>query len=128
MSSVRTKILIALGWAVFHANIQFTMLIIEGNSIMPIWFLLLLFVSVLASSQLSGLETSLKAWISSVILSVLMTMVLISSPVTLGILDKQLVSVMVVGSIQPIVTVLLLMAPLGLLGCFLGQVLRNRLI
>lgn len=128
MSSVRNNVLIALGWAVFHANIQFTMLITEGNSIMPVWFLMMLLMSVLASSLLESLEKSLKTWISSILLSVVLSVVLVSSPVTLGVLDQQLVSVMIAGSIQPIVTVLVLTAPLGMLGCFLGQVLRNRLI
>lgn len=128
MSSVRNNVLIALGWAVFHANIQFTMLITEGNSIMPVWFLMMLLMSVLASSLLESLEKSLKTWISSILLSVVLSVVLVSSPVTLGVLDQQLVSVMIAGSIQPIVTVLLLTAPIGMLGCFLGQVLRNRLI
>lgn len=127
MSSVRNNVLIALGWAVFHANIQFTMLITEGNSIMPVWFLMMLLMSVLASSLLESLEKSLKTWISSILLSVVLSVVLVSSPVTLGVLDQQLVSVMIAGSIQPIVTVLVLTAPLGMLGCFLGQVLRNRL-
>ena len=128
MNSVRTNILIALGWAMFHAHIQFTVLITEGNSVMPIWFILLLFVSVLASTLLEGLEKSLKIWILSVLLSVVISLALVSSPAVFGALDQQLVSVMISGSIQPIVTVLLLMAPLGLLGCFLGQVMRNRLI
>lgn len=128
MSSVRNNVLIALGWAVFHANIQFTMLITEGNSIIPVWFLMMLLMSVLASSLLESLEKSLKTWISSILLSVVLSVVLVSSPVTLGVLDQQLVSVMIAGSIQPIVTVLLLTAPIGMLGCFLGQVLRNRLI
>lgn len=128
MSSVRNNVLIAFGWAVFHANIQFTMLITEGNSIMPVWFLMMLLMSVLASSLLESLEKSLKTWISSILLSVVLSVVLVSSPVTLGVLDQQLVSVMIAGSIQPIVTVLLLTAPIGMLGCFLGQVLRNRLI
>jgi hypothetical protein len=128
VSSVRNNVLITLGWAVFHANIQFTMLITEGNSIMPVWFLMMLLMSVLASSLLESLEKSLKTWISSILLSVVLSVVLVSSPVTLGVLDQQLVSVMIAGSIQPIVTVLVLTAPLGMLGCFLGQVLRNRLI
>lgn len=128
VSSVRNNALITLGWAVFYANIQFTMLITEGNSVMPIWFIIMLFVSVLASSLMDSLEKSLKTWISSLLLSVVLSLGFISSPAAFGVLDQQLVSVMITGSIQPIVTVLLLMAPLGLLGCFLGQVLRNRLV
>lgn len=127
MSSVRNNILIALGWAIFHANIQFTMLVTEGNSIMPVWFFLMFFVSVLASSLLESLEKSLKTWISSILLSAVLSVVLISSPAIFGVLDQQFVSVMIAGSIQPIMTVLLLTAPVGLLGCFLGQILRNRL-
>ena len=127
MSSFRNNILIALGWAVFHAHIQFNMLITEGTSIMPVWFLMMLFVSLLASSLLENLDKSLKTWITSVLLSAVLSVVLISSPVIFGVLDQQFVSVMIAGSIQPIVTVLVLTAPVGPLGCFLGQVLRNRL-
>ena len=127
MSSVRNNILIALGWAVFLVHIQFNMLITEGTSIMPVWFLMMFFVSLLASSLLENLDKSLKTWISSILLSALLSVVLISSPAIFGVLDQQFVSVMIAGSIQPIMTVLLLTAPVGLLGCFLGQILRNRL-
>ncbi|MCK5671364.1 hypothetical protein KAI10_08265 [Candidatus Bathyarchaeota archaeon] len=127
VSSVRNNILIALGWAVFLVHIQFNMLITEGTSIMPVWFLMMFFVSLLASSLLENLDKSLKTWISSILLSALLSVVLISSPAIFGVLDQQFVSVMIAGSIQPIMTVLLLTAPVGLLGCFLGQSLRNRL-
>jgi len=128
VGALRNNVLIALGWAVFHAHLQFTVLITEGNAVMPIWYLLMLLVSVLASSLLEGLEKSLTTWIASVLLSIILSMVLISSPVSFGVLDQQLVSVLITGSIQPIVTMLLLTTPIDLLGCFLGQVLRNRLI
>jgi len=128
VNSNRHNLLIALGWAVFLAHIQFTMLITEGNSIMPVWFLMMLFVSVVASSLLDGLESTLKTWVASIVLSVLLSVALISSPSYFGVLDPQLTSIMITGSIQPIVTILLLTAPLGLMGCFLGQVLRLKLV
>lgn len=119
---------IASGWAMFHAYMQFSMLISEENFVMPVWFLFELIIAVLASSLLYRLEESLKTWISSTILSIVIVLVLISSPVVFGVLQTQFVSLIILGSIQPIVTVLLLSAPVNLLGCFLGQVLRNRLV
>jgi hypothetical protein len=119
---------LSVGWAVFHSYVQFTVLVTEGNRVMPIWFLIELIVSMLASSQLSKLEYSLKIWIVSILLSVVITLGLVVSPVFFGALDSVFTSLIITGSIQPIVTILLISTPLGLLGCFLGQVLRNRIL
>jgi hypothetical protein len=123
----RYSLLLVLGWASFHSYIQFTVLVTEGNRIMPIWFLFDLIVAVLASSQLAKLEYSLKIWIASVLISIIFTLGLITSPVLFGALDSAFTSLIIAGAIQPIVTILLLSTPLDLLGCFLGQVLRNRI-
>ena len=128
MELIKQSLILSLGWAAFHTYIQFTVLVTEGNRILPIWFLIILIVSMLASSQLSKLEYSLKIWRVSVLLSVVITMMLIVSPVFFGALDSVFTSLRITGAIQPIVTILLVSTPLELLGCFLGQVLRNRLI
>ena len=125
---IRQSLLLSVGWAAFHTYIQFNVLVTEGNRIMPIWFLIELIVSMLASSQLGKLEYSLKVWIVSVVLSVLITLGLIVSPVLFGALDSVFTSLIISGAIQPIVTILLISTPLDLLGCFLGQVLRNRML
>jgi hypothetical protein len=104
------------------------MLITEGSFVMPVWFLGELIIAVLASSLFVRLEDSLKTWITSSIFSIVLVFILISSPVVFGVLQPQFVSVIVLGSIQPIMTVLLLSAPVNLVGCFIGQVLRNRLV
>ena len=126
MKSTRNNVLIGLGWAIFHSHIQFNVLISEGNSITSFWVLAMILVSILASALLESVETSLKTWIASIIVSIVLTVILIASPSFIGLLDQQLVSVMISGSIQPIVTMLILTAPIDLLGCFLGQVVRNR--
>ncbi len=123
----RNGLLLALGWAAFHSYIQFTVLVNEGNRITPIWFFIDLLVAVLASSQLTKLEHSLKIWIASVLISIILTLILITSPVLFGALDSTFTSLIISGAIQPIVTMLMLSTPLDLLGCFLGQVLRNRI-
>ena len=124
---IRNSLLLAIGWAAFHSYIQFTVLVTEGNRIMPIWFLIDLIVAVLASSQLTKLEHSIKIWIVSVLISIIITLGLITSPVLFGALDSIFTSLIIAGAIQPIVIILLLSTPLDLLGCFLGQVLRNRI-
>jgi hypothetical protein len=125
---VKHSLVLSFGWAIFHSYIQFTVLVTEGNRIMPIWFLVELIVSIFASSQLSKLEHSLKTWIASVLFSIFITLGLIVSPVLLGALDSRFMGLVVMGAVQPIVTILLLSTPLDLLGCFLGQVMRNRLL
>lgn len=127
LSSLKKILSISLGWAVFHSYLQFTVIITEGNKIMPIWFLMELMMAILASSLLDRLEQSLKTWIASVLFSFVLVTILLISPVYLGVLDPQFVSIIMIGSIQPIVTVLMLSAPLNLFGCFLGQILRNKL-
>jgi len=118
---------VAAGWAVFHGYLQFTVLVNEGSAAKPPMFLGALVMAVLASSMLEKTDQALKSWIMSTALSALLVTALMASPAALGVLEPQLMSLMVAGSIQPMVTVLMLTAPVNLLGCFLGQVLRTRI-
>lgn len=120
--------LIGLGWGIFHSYFHFNMLITEGNNFSPIWFLMELIMGILASSLFQKLELSLKSWIMSMVSSIFVVGFLISSPVLFGVLERQFVPLIILGSIQPIFMLLILFAPIGLLGCFLGQVFRNKLI
>jgi hypothetical protein len=104
------------------------MLITEGNNVSPIWFLMELIMGILASSLFHKLELSLKTWIISIFSSIFIIGFLISSPILFGVLERQLVPLIILGSIQPVFTLLILFAPIGLIGCFLGQVFRNKLI
>jgi fumarate reductase subunit C len=121
-------LLVALGWAVFHVQLQFNIIVTESKGIPLVWFLLVFFMALLASSLLEELEQSLKTWMMSVVFSVIIVLLLITLPIAFSALDTQFAPVIVVGSIQPMTTALILTAPLNLLGCFLGQVSRNRLI
>lgn len=127
MGSVKRITIVAIGWAVFHGYLQFTVLVNEGNAVKPLWFLGVLLMAVLASSMLEKTEQALKSWMLSTVLSTILVTALIASPAALGVLEPQLMSLMVSGSIQPMVTVLMLTAPVNLLGCFLGQVMRSRI-
>lgn len=127
MSSVKRIAIVAAGWAVFHGYLQFTVLVNEGSAVKPLAFLGVLFMAVLASSMLETTEQALKSWLLSTVFSTILVTVLIASPAALGVLEPQLMSLMVSGSIQPMVTVLMLTAPVNLLGCFLGQVVRSRI-
>lgn len=127
MSSVKRIAIVAAGWAVFHGYLQFTVLVNEGSAVKPLAFLGVLFMAVLASSMLEKTEQALKSWLLSTVFSTILVTVLIASPAALGVLEPQLMSLMVSGSIQPMVTVLMLTAPVNLLGCFLGQVVRSRI-
>ncbi len=127
MDSAKRIATVAAGWAVFHGYLQFTVLVNEGNVVKPLWFLGALLMSVLASSMLEKTEQALKSWMLSTVLSTILVTALIASPAALGVLESQLMSLMVAGSIQPMVTVLMLTAPVNLLGCFLGQVMRSRI-
>jgi hypothetical protein len=117
---------VAAGWAVFHGYLQFTVLVNEGSAVKPPMFLGVLLMAMLASSTLDKTDQALKSWILSTALSALLVTALIASPSALGVLEPRLISLLVAGSIQPMVTVLMLTAPVNLLGCFLGQVLRAR--
>jgi hypothetical protein len=120
--------LIGLGWGIFHSYFHFNMLITEGNNVSPSWFLMELIMGILASSLFNKLELSLKTWIISIFSSIFIIGFLISSPILFGVLEHQLVPLIILGSIQPVFTLLILFAPIGLIGCFLGQVFRNKLI
>ena len=126
MSSAKRIATVAAGWAVFHGYLQFTVLVNEGTAVKPTMFLGVLLMAVLASSTLDKTDQALKSWILSTALSTILVSALMASPAALGMLEPQLMSLLVSGSIQPMVTVLLFTAPVNLLGCFLGQVVRAR--
>lgn len=128
MAELRDGLALALGWAVSHSFFQFTILISEGNRITAKWFLFELLIAILASSQLPKIEKALQYWIVSVLASIIITMGLMVSPSLTGALDPRFTSLVIVGAIQPVTTILLLSAPLHLIGCFMGQVVRNRLL
>ncbi len=127
MCLVKRIATVSAGWAVFHGYLQFTVLVNEGSAVKPPMFLGVLFMAALASSMLDKTDQALKTWMLSTALSVLLVTALMASPAALGVLEPQLVSLLVVGSIQPMVTVLLLTAPVNLLGCFLGQVMKTKM-
>jgi len=121
-------LLVALGWATFHGQLQFNILVNENKGIPPVWFLLVFFMAILASSLLPGFEQALKSWLASLVFSVILVLILIMVPITLGAIASEFAPLIIGGSIQPMATALILMAPINLIGCFMGQVVRNRLV
>jgi fumarate reductase subunit C len=128
LNVLRRMLLVALGWAVFHGHLQFNVLVNESSGIPPVWFLLVFLMALLASSLLEEFEQALKTWLTSVVFSVIIVLLLITLPIALGMLASEFTPLIIVGSIQPMATSLILTAPINLLGCFLGQVMKNQLI
>jgi hypothetical protein len=123
LSALKRMLLVALGWAVFHGQLQFNLLVNESSGITPVWFLLVFLMALLASSLLEEFEQALKAWLASIVFSVVLVLTLITLPITFGVLASEFAPLIIVGSIQPMATLLILTAPINLIGCFLGQVL-----
>ena len=98
MSSAKRIAIVAAGWAVFHGYLQFTVLVNEGSAVKPLAFLGALLMAVLASSMLEKTEQALKSWLLSTVLSPILVTVLMASPAALGVLEPQLMSLMVSGS------------------------------
>ena len=122
------SILVALGWILVQSQIQFSSLITRDQGLQPIWFLVVFLLTVQASILLEGIEETLKCWLVSLLFSVLMVFVLLSLPILFGALIMELVPIIILGSVQPVVSFLVIIAPLGLLGCFTGQIIRNKLL
>lgn len=127
MTALKRILLVALGWAVFQGQLQFNILVNDSSGIPPVWFLLVFLMALLASSLLEELEQALKTWLISMVFSVTIVMLLITLPIALGVLASEFAPLIIVGSIQPIAISLILMAPVNLIGCFLGQVSRKSL-
>ncbi len=123
LSALKRMLLVALGWSVFHGQLQFNILVNESSGIAPVWFLLVFLMALLASSLLEDFEQALKAWLASIVISVVIVLTLITLPITFGVLASEFAPLIIVGSIQPMATLLMLTAPINLIGCFLGQVL-----
>ena len=128
MADLKRMLLVALGWAIFHGQLQFNILVNETGGIQPVWFLLVFFMALLTSSLLEEFEEALKTWLISVVFSVVIVLLLITLPIAFGMLASEFAPLIIVGSIQPMATSLILTAPINLIGCFLGQVTRNKLI
>ena len=125
MSALKRMLLVALGWAVFHGQLQFNILVNESSGIQPVWFLLVFLMALLASSLLEEFEQALKTWLVSIVISVVIVLLLITLPIAFGVLASEFAPLILAGSIQPMATLLILTAPINLLGCFLGQMLRK---
>jgi len=123
LSALKRMLLVALGWAVFHGQLQFNILVNESSGLKPVWFLLVFLMALLASSLLEDFEQALKAWMASIVISVVIVLTLITLPITFGVLASEFAPLIIAGSIQPMATLLMLTAPINLIGCFLGQVL-----
>ena len=120
--------IIALGWAIFHGQMQFDIIINENKSLQPITLLVVFILAVVASSLLEDFEQALKTWLISIVFSIIITLLLIVIPIAFGVLASEFAPLIIVGSIQPMATSLVLTTPINLLGCFLGQVFRNQLV
>jgi len=128
LTALKRMLLVALGWAVFHGQLQFNILVNESSGIPPVWFLVVFLMALLASSLLEEFEQALKTWLASVVFSIIIVLLLITLPIAFGVLASEFAPLIIVGSIQPMATSLILTAPINLLGCFLGQVFRYKLI
>jgi hypothetical protein len=128
LNALRRMLLVALGWAIFHGQLQFNVLVNESSGIPPVWFLLVFVMALLTSSILEEFEQALKTWLTSIVFSVIIVLLLITLPIAFGMLASEFTPLIIVGTIQPMATSLILTAPINLLGCFLGQVMRNHLI
>jgi len=127
MTALKRILLVALGLAVFDGQLQFNVLVNESSGIPPVWFLMVFLMALLASSLFEELEQALKTWLVSVVFSVIIVLLLITLPIAFGVLAPEFANLIIVGSIQPIAISLILMAPINLIGCFLGQVSRKSL-
>ena len=125
LSALKRMLLVALGWAVFHGQLQFNILVNESSGIQPVWFLLVFLMALLASSLLEEFEQALKTWLASIVISVVIVLLLITLPIAFRVLASEFAPLIIAGSIQPMATLLILTAPINLLGCFLGQMLRK---
>jgi fumarate reductase subunit C len=71
-------LLVALGWAVFHGQLQFNILVNESSSIQPVWFLMVFVMALLTSSLLEEFEEALKTWLISIVFSIIIVLLLIT--------------------------------------------------
>ncbi len=127
LTAVKRMLLVALGWAVFHGQLVFNILVNESSGIPLVWFLLVFLMAILASSLFEELEQVLKTWMASIAFSVIIVLLLITLPIAFGVLSPEFANLIIVGSIQPLAISLILMAPINLIGVFLGQVSRKSL-
>jgi len=122
------SLLITVGWALFQGYFHFSALINEMRGIPPEWYFLILIEAVLASSLYEDVEQTLKYWIVSIIFSIIIVLTLLYVPILIGALDSQFAPLIIIGSLQPLSVAILIISSISLLGCFIGQVLRNKLL
>lgn len=124
MESRVWNLLIALGVALVQGQIGFLMIIRHRN---PLFLVLIFIISVQASFLLEDFEQALRCWIQAILLAFIFIFVFISIPVFVGTFPMDMIFVIIGANISRIlVTVLIIFSPISFLGCFLGQILRDK--
>jgi len=117
------SLLVVLGWGLVQGQIGFLILIRTRGSL----FILAIFIiSILASLLLDGFEQAFRCWLLSILLTGGIIFLLLPLPSLIGVLPIEVASIIVIANIsRMIVSILIIIIPIGFLGCFIGQMLRN---
>jgi len=119
------SILVTIGFALVQGQLGF-LIILKTRG--PILFLLLFITSIQVSIFLDGFEHALISWLSSLLLALISIFVFISIPMFLGVFPMDMVFIVIGSNVSRVlVTVLFIFAPIGFIGFFLGQVLRDNI-
>ena len=117
-------LLITLGFALVQGQIGFLMIIRQRN---PLFLLLIFIISVQASFLLEDFEQAFRCWIHAILLAFIFIFVFISIPLFVGNFPRDMIFIIIGANVSRVlVSVLIIFAPISFLGCFLGQILREK--
>ncbi len=126
MGVLLRSFLVVLGWALVQGQIVFSILIKLPD---PISFLATFIIALQASLLLEEFEQAFLGWLSSLLLTMVFIFIFLSLPAFLGVLPIEMVFIIINANLSRVlVSVVMLLAPLGFLGCFFGQILRDMLV
>lgn len=126
MKNKLQSILVTLGFALAQGQLGF-LIILRNRG--PLLYFLLFIISIQASTLIDGFEQMLICWISSLLLTLIFIFVFISIPIFLGVFPMEMAFIVIGANVSRVlVSVLIIFAPIGFIGCFLGQVLRDNIL
>jgi len=126
---MRRTLLVTLAWALIQSQIQFLIFSRIGKDTTSIWFLAIFLIAILASLLIENFEQALRCWFFSILISMILVFLLLSLPILLGVFQKEFIPLIINSIIGRVLFItIIIIAPIGLLGCIIGQILRDRIL
>lgn len=114
--------LVTFSWSLIQGQIGYLILMRTRS---PVWFLAIVLIALYTSLFLDEFEQMIQCWLISLPLTMFFIILFLPIPTYLGALPIEFAPIIIGSNISRIlVSIMMIFAPLGFLGCCIGQMLR----